>query len=337
MHSIHRWTATGVFVVLAGCASSDDTQRIAVESNEAGIAALEIRHEKHDEYRDLLITGFDELGTETATLTLRVGKVWYESEWANAGYYIGTDLDLKIGELEHHHVVPDVQPHKDLEPPDPRLAAFLRISLVAGAIQHEAGIEFSRRTATDIAFAAATCNGATFQTTLGSPTQCCQDGVQQYFKIASGTNINKLGIRQIGTTACRMSDGNPFCEGAGGTNGFPVCTYGPCKADAWGASGTTAAKVFTPNSQPTRCGYDDNGATSGGSYWPEPYVSQPVKPGVTATCGYTNCCVDCGYSRPTTATTCPRCTAIGQFCTSNCNCCSGYCAMVGGGAGVCTQ
>jgi len=333
MQSMYRWTATGLFVALVGC--TDDAQRVTVESNDLGIATVEIRHERHDEYRDLSISGFDALGAERATLTLRVGRIWYESEWAPAGFTLGTDLTLVVGDQQHHHVVPDLQPHKDLEPGEESLAAFLRIDVVAGEIDHEAGIQFSRRTVNEIALSAVACTAATFQTNLGSPTSCCQDGVQQYFKIPSGTNAGKLGTRQLGATACRMSDGNPFCEGANSANGFPLCTYGPCRGDAWGATGTTGAKVFTPNSAPTRCGFDDNGATSGGSYWPEPYVSQAVKPGVTATCGYINCCVSCGYSRPSTAATCPHCTGVGQFCTSNCNCCSGYCSMVGGGAGVC--
>ena len=275
-----------LFVVVLSCSLGTDDRD--VEANDLGIANVEM-HRLDGEDRVLVITATDEQGLLKARAQLRTGLVYIESDWAPPSWVYGTEVTIIVGEQQVRYATPGVERHEKPEPIRESLASFVRLRAVARAIDEEVGIRFKPHDGGEVAFFAANCSGANFSmynvsgNTLGNPQQCCQDG-NQWFKIGGGGNIGKLATRSLSPYgACKTSSGGS-CTGT-------ACTYGPCGAEAWGATGTVNAAVFTPrlSNFTNRCGWDDNGSEAGGNHYPEPYTDQQTKPGVTATCPYTWC------------------------------------------------
>ncbi len=289
-----------ILVSLAGCQQGGD-DLVRVEPNSLGIAYVQIDHRTADGDRFLEVRGLNDDGEELARATLRTGMVQYPP--AAEVMSPGTQLDLSVGEANQAYVSPDREPHENPEPDAPSIAAFTRLTAVSSAIMDEAGIWFRRRDLEgEVSYTAAACYGPNHPNNGGatpSSPQCCQevhpggeDYVWQKIGPGYGANVNKLARRYIeaNTNPCRTSGGSTGC----GLGASP-CTYGPCAARVGSILGTntTAAAVFTPTSDPTRCGADSNGAAAGGGVeTPEPYSSQPLKPGVTATCPNTVCRTD---------------------------------------------
>ncbi len=287
-----------MLVSLAGCQQGGD-DLVRVEPNSLGIAYLQIDHRTADGDRFLEVRGLNDDGEELARATLRTGMVNYPpgSEVMSPG----TQLDLSVGETDQAFVNPDREPHENPEPDDPSIAAFTRLAAVSSAIMDEAGIWFRRRDLEgEASYTAATCWGGNHPFNAGftpSSSQCCQevqageDFVWQKIGEGYGANLNKLAKRGIEANgnACRTSGGATGC--GYGSVPFVPCAYGPCGARVLPIGGsTTAATVFTPSGQPGVCGADSNGAAAGGVVeTPEPYTSQPLKPGVSNTCPYAAC------------------------------------------------
>jgi hypothetical protein len=277
------WNALLISCSLAGCGLSDEgTSLLAAETNELGITQIEVDHGEVHGDKLLTVRGFDNTGTAVATATLRTGLVWYGADVAE-DWHGGTELNIDVRGDSASFTSPDRVPH-ELRPSSPAIAAFTRLTAVSSAIAEEAGIRFRSATLDEVAFAATTCNGANFPTANGNPSQCCQDGVNLWHKIAAGANLNRLAWRTV-NSPCRDSAGGTTCSGTG-------CYYGPCGAHIETVPGTntTSATVFHPVGATTQCGRDSNGASAGGGIEaPEAYSSQSLYPGVTASCGYTAC------------------------------------------------
>jgi hypothetical protein len=295
---------------LAGCGSQADGELVAVEHNSLGIAQVEIDHDMIKGERVMTARGIDQDGEQIATATLRTGMVLYGAD-VEPAWNEGTELTIAIGDESRVYTTPDRLPHEETLPYQTDLATFVRLKAVSTAIDDEAGIRFAEPSISDeVAFAAENCSGAHFPTDKGSPSQCCRDGVNLYFKIASGSNLNKLGWRQMHSSlqACRASDGSSSCSDA-------ACTYGPCynKVNSVSGTNTTAAAVFTP-SNTALCGTDGDGTGSSGAdlTGAGAYTgSQALKPGVTATCTYTNCITGIPGNKLTVLSTASTSTTVG--------------------------
>lgn len=274
-------------------------ERVPVESNDLGISSVEIDHRLHNGDRLLVIRGLDENGEEIAIASLRTGRVLYTAEpglmpdeWSS----LGTELHLSVGEERGFSLVtPDRVPHEVIEPPQASLASFIRLRAVAAVLAEKAGIRVVQPNEKNKKNAGPRlCSGSRFPPSGGDPQQCCQDGEFTWHIVGGGANLGKVAHRSYGR-ACRQSDGVSKNCGVG-SNPFVACAYGPCGAKSEWLAGSNPSRVFVPSSQPNVCGWDTNGepvAVEGGaSYYPEPYTSQALYPGVTAMCPYNLCLVD---------------------------------------------
>lgn len=279
--------------------SGAEIERVPVESNDLGISSVEIDNRLQNGDRLLVIRGLDENGEQIAIASLRTGRVLYAAEpglmpdeWSS----LGTELHLSVGEERGFSLVtPDLGPREVIEPPQASLASFIRLRAVAAVLAEQAGIRFVQPNEKNKKDTGATpCSGSGFPTNVGDPLQCCQDGEFTWHIVGSGANLGRVAKRIYGRP-CRQSDGVSKNCGVG-TNPFVPCTFGPCGSRTEWVAGSNPSRVFVPSSQPNVCGWDTNGdpvaAEGGASYYPEPYTSQTLYPGVTATCPYNLCLID---------------------------------------------
>jgi hypothetical protein len=119
------------------------------------------------------------------------------------------------------------------------------------------------------------CNGTNFPSNKPSSSSCCQEGSSLTGEIwhVIGTGDNGLAHRYLGK-AC-------------------TANFGPCGAakdpleDPQWINGT-GTKIFRPASA-NRCGYQVKNSSGVTTNFPEPYNSQTLYPGVTASCAFTAC------------------------------------------------
>ena len=275
--------------------------RVPVESNDLGISSVEIDHRVQNGDPLLVIRGLDEHGEEIAIASLRTVRLHdaepglMPDEWSN----LGTELHLSVGEVRGFSLVtPDLGPREVIEPPQASLAGFVRLRAVAAVLAEHAGIRFVQPSENNEKDSGARfCSGSRFPTNVGDPLQCCQDAEFTWHIVGSGANLGRVAKRSYGRH-CRQADGVTKACGVG-SNPFVQCAYGPCGARNWwvaGVVGSNSSRVFVPGSQENVCGWDTNGdpvpAEGGASYYPEPYASQALYPGVTATCPYRECLPD---------------------------------------------
>ena len=268
--------------LVMGCESDDRV--VVAESNDLGIVTIEI--DRTSPIADLVIRGLGSEGQQIATATVRAGEVEYDGSMQPHG----REVVLMAGGETYRHSSPDLFGHDTIEPPVPAMVSWLHLSAVASEIDKESGIHFAP---SEVAFNTTSgkpCEPLGFPTTAGSATSCCMTVDDVDGKIlsskhvnASGTNVGKIGMRSFGQYVCATSTNTFGCTSN--------CYYGPCGAHVDGVLGTgsPAAVVFHPNSAINSCGYDTNGATSGGTFSPEANSTQFTYGGMTPSCTCTGC------------------------------------------------
>jgi len=300
-----RIISCGAIAILA--ISCTDRTGIPVESNTLGIARVDIERSSTSDEKLSIVRGLDEGGDEVVALTIRTGRVLYSSEpgvieptWSD-----GTELVFsQPGRDELSLVSPDREPHAVAEPYAP-YGTFARLAAVLAEIEHEISVritpnEVMSSSAGETAYSVLNCNGLNswFPSSQGAILQCClQNSNTTYHR----TNAGTLVYRSYYHNACRTSSGGTDCG-----DGLQQCYYGPSTSHSeWQkGTGSPAAMVFFPVSNPSVCGWD----ARNGEFSPEPFTNQNTYGGITAS----NTCTGCSGGKPY-GTGCNQC-ASGPEC-----------------------
>lgn len=270
-----------------------------VGDNELGIVTLDVDHQTSQGDRMLVVRGFDAVGAEIATATLRTGTVMYGGDLA-AEPHDGTELVVTVDGASSSFVSPDRAPHAIFDPLAPSVASFVALPAVAAALVDEAGITFAPPHHTgEIALSGTQCSGNRFPTKNGNSSSCCQDNPYSFHINGNNDVANRYTYVPAWPSipVCRKSDGTTGCTGSG-------CLYGPCGSAIATVGNTGHGKVFHPTTGDSVCGWDKDTWTTAGTlntdFYPENCVDadhngscddarQTAWTGVTASCPYSNC------------------------------------------------
>jgi len=284
---MNRKFGTVILLATLGACASDGVEVLPAESNDIGVAQVEISHVFGGD-DTLVVRALDVRGSEVVAARLRTGVVSYspEPDAVPAQSSYGRELLLAMDGFVHPAIV-NPSLHQMTLPPEivdePKLRSFLRIPTVASALA-ASGIGFTSSPAgADTPYllggGGTTCAGNKFPNNVANPKQCCQETGGQTTHVLGGTGTT-LARRIYYPFACRFADQTTGCVDT-------QCVIGPCKGfKAWSHP---QGKVWHPFSgdgyYSNTCAWDD----LAGNYWPYPWTAEPTWAGTTATCTCTGC------------------------------------------------
>ena len=280
-----------VMVLGAGVSCSTQTDsRIAVETNELGIVALETSRYLQSQDPVFELVGYGAADTPLASVRIRTGSIADLS----GEDPVGTDITMQVGADKSHtftreteliHLGDEVGPAQ----------RFLALPAVASVLRDEAHVVVDEP-ASEEAYSTVDCPSNVIQT---SPTayQCCFSGRTLFGKAdwnitaptqqAVSRSQNPLG------TGCKASNGSSACSGKN-------CYYGP-HAFSKPTFSWSSSNYYLIVSSPTSCAASWAPSTPGPGGLPFSNTVGTLTPNA-------GCCIDstgpCGAGFPKACTSC---------------------------------
>ena len=269
------WSLIPLALALPGC--TEPVGAIGVEANELGVTDVRVERSSDDGHQLLVLHALGADGGEIGSVKFTTGRVLYMDEAMHEDWVDnGSELTLAVGDRTWKDISPTLEPHHPNEPKEKELAALVRISAIANALEQDTGISFRvRKHAIEKPYALADCNGVTnlFGTQVNA-LECCIDfsGSDIYDTVVR-PNVYAIAIRTV-SYACS--------EGA---------YYGPCGGHMQTqASGSWGSIVYWPADGTDWCGYDSEASVDGGLYFPHDYdFYSAAMPSMNGSCDCTQC------------------------------------------------